>query len=118
MEIRIANQAGSKFSQIQQSPAKAEQRKSKKKAWISFDFLVRIEPFQWVMLTPWGKKILSVSFPPPPSEPAAPDPFRWSRSPRFKVAPPCSLFGKSKQHSIVSENRKEESRAKRRPRDH
>jgi hypothetical protein len=63
MEIRIAIQAESKFSQIRQSPAKAEQRKSKKKALISFDFLVRIEPFQRVMLTPWAKKFFCLSFP-------------------------------------------------------
>jgi hypothetical protein len=56
MEMRIAIQAESKLSQIRQSPAKPGQRKSKKRAWISFDFLVRIEPFQRVMLTPWAKK--------------------------------------------------------------
>jgi hypothetical protein len=54
--MRIAIQAESKLSQIRQSPAKPGQRKSKKRAWISFDFLVRIEPFQRVMLTPWAKK--------------------------------------------------------------
>jgi hypothetical protein len=60
MEMRIAIQAESKLSQIRQSPAKAEQRKSKKKALISFDFLVRIEPFQRVMLTPWAKEFFYV----------------------------------------------------------
>jgi len=61
MEMRIAIQAESKLSQIRQSPAKAEQRKSKKKALISFDFLVRIEPFQRVMLTPWAKNSFASS---------------------------------------------------------
>jgi hypothetical protein len=44
--------------QIEPNPAKPSQgraRKSKKKALISFDFLVLIEPFQRVMLTP-GRK--------------------------------------------------------------
>jgi hypothetical protein len=58
MEMRIAIQAESKLSQIRQSPAKPGQRKSKKRAWISFDFLGGIEPFQSVMLTPPGKKSL------------------------------------------------------------
>jgi hypothetical protein len=39
-------QAGSKFSQIQQNPAKAEQSLSKEKAWILLDSLGGIEPFQ------------------------------------------------------------------------
>jgi len=43
-----------KYSQIQQNPAKPEQRKSKEKAWISLDCLVRIEHFQRVALTPWA----------------------------------------------------------------
>jgi hypothetical protein len=51
-------QANSKFSQIEQSPANAEQNPSKKKAWISLDFLVGNEPFQWVALTPGAKKSL------------------------------------------------------------
>jgi hypothetical protein len=55
-------QAKSKFSQIQQSPAKPSQRKSKKKAWISLDFLGGIEPFQWFMLTPRAKKSFPASF--------------------------------------------------------
>jgi hypothetical protein len=41
-------QAKPEFSQIQQSPVSAEQNPSKKKAWIPFDSLGRIEPFQWV----------------------------------------------------------------------
>jgi hypothetical protein len=41
-----------------QSAAKPGQRKSKKKAWISLDFLGGIEPFQSVMLTPPAKKSL------------------------------------------------------------
>jgi hypothetical protein len=39
-------QANSKFSQIGQSPANAGQNPSKKKAWISLDFLGGNEPFQ------------------------------------------------------------------------
>jgi hypothetical protein len=50
-------QAGSKFIQIQQSPAKPKQNKSKKKALISLDSLGGFEPFQWLAATPWGKKI-------------------------------------------------------------
>jgi hypothetical protein len=76
MNVGIAIQAGSKFSQIQKSPAKAEQRKSKKKALISFDFLVRIEPFQRVMLTPLQKNSFASRFPHthtwPPLLPASP----------------------------------------------
>jgi hypothetical protein len=49
-------QTKSKFSQIQPNPAKPSQRISKKNTWISLDSLVRNEPFQSVMLTPWGKK--------------------------------------------------------------
>jgi hypothetical protein len=49
-------QANSKFSQIEQSPANAEQNPAKKKAWISLDFLVGNEPFQGVALTPGAKK--------------------------------------------------------------
>src|SRR5208282_4382088 len=50
----LAFQANSKSSKIQQSPAKPEQRKSKEKAWIVLDFLVRNEPFQRVAPTPQG----------------------------------------------------------------
>jgi hypothetical protein len=42
----ISVQADSKFSQIQQRAAKTGPSLSKKKAWIPFDRLVRIEPFQ------------------------------------------------------------------------
>jgi hypothetical protein len=59
-----AFQARSKFSQIQPSQARASQRESKKKAWISLDSLVRIEPFQWVIATPHGKNSLLAPFPP------------------------------------------------------
>jgi predicted component of type VI protein secretion system len=59
----IALQANSKSSQIQQNPAKPGQRKSKKKAWICLDFLVRIEPFQSVALTPGPKKSFPAPFP-------------------------------------------------------
>jgi hypothetical protein len=47
---------------IQPSPA-APSPKSKKKAWICLDSLVRIEPFQRVALTPQGKKSWSRSIP-------------------------------------------------------
>jgi hypothetical protein len=47
-------QANSKSSKIQQSPAEPEQRKSKEKAWILLDFLVRNELFQGVAPTPQG----------------------------------------------------------------
>jgi hypothetical protein len=57
-----APKAKTKSSQIQQNPAKPAQRKSKKKAWISLDFLVRIEPFQSVAATPCGKKFFSRPF--------------------------------------------------------
>jgi hypothetical protein len=57
-------QANSKFSQIEQSPANAEQNPSKKKAWISLDFLVGNEPFQWVALTPGAKKSFLSPSPP------------------------------------------------------
>jgi hypothetical protein len=53
-------QANSKFSQIEQSPANAEQNPAKKKAWISLDFLVGNEPFQWVALTPGAKNPFSL----------------------------------------------------------
>jgi hypothetical protein len=48
-------QANPKFNQIRPSRAKASQRKLREKAWISFDSLGRIEPFQCVALTPQGK---------------------------------------------------------------
>jgi hypothetical protein len=54
-------QAESKFIQIQQSLAKAQPRQSKEKVWISLDSLVRNEPFQWVIVTPWAKKSFSPS---------------------------------------------------------
>jgi hypothetical protein len=52
-----------KYSQIQQKPAKPGQRKLNKKAWIPFDFLVRIEAFQSVALTPGAKKSFPAPFP-------------------------------------------------------
>jgi hypothetical protein len=101
MEIRIAIQAESKFSQIRQSPAKAEQRKSKKKALISFDFLVRIEPFQRVMLTPWAKKIFCLSFPTHTHTRGRPLFLR----PRRRA--PWPLMGKHEHHNMYMEKRKE-----------
>jgi hypothetical protein len=59
----MAFQADPKSSQIQQSPDKRKQNKSKKKAWNSLDSLVRIEPFQGVALTPQGKKSCLAPFP-------------------------------------------------------
>jgi hypothetical protein len=53
-----SHQANSKFSQVQQNPAKPGQRQSKKKALIPFDFLGRIEAFQSVAVTPWAKNLL------------------------------------------------------------
>jgi hypothetical protein len=47
-----AFQIDSKFSQIQPSSAKFQQNGSKKIVLISLDFLVGIEPFQWVVLIP------------------------------------------------------------------
>jgi hypothetical protein len=48
-------------AQIEPSLAALEQNLSKKKAWISFDSLRRIEPFQGFAATA-GKKILSLTF--------------------------------------------------------
>jgi hypothetical protein len=45
-------QAKSKFCQARPNSAGAKQKPSKKNPWISFDFLVRIERFQCVALTP------------------------------------------------------------------
>ncbi|MGB3582068.1 MAG: hypothetical protein WBA40_13300 [Roseiarcus sp.] len=56
-------QANSKFIKAEQSQPKPRPNFSKKKAWISLDFLVGNEPFQRIMLTPWGKKVFSRSFP-------------------------------------------------------
>jgi hypothetical protein len=49
-------QARSKSNQIQPNRAKAGQRISKKTAWFSLDFLVRIEPFQGLARTPSPEK--------------------------------------------------------------
>jgi hypothetical protein len=54
----------SKFSQIQQSQHKIQPNFSKERAWISLDSLVRNEPFQWVIATPWAKKVLPRYSPP------------------------------------------------------
>src|SRR5271154_7206289 len=51
---RCQFQAFSKLRQIFPSPAKSELDRSKEKAWISLDSLVRFEPFQWVAPTPPG----------------------------------------------------------------
>jgi hypothetical protein len=56
-------QAKPKFFKIEPSPAKPEQSQSKKKAWISLDSLVRIEPFQWVAATPGRENSFLLSFP-------------------------------------------------------
>jgi hypothetical protein len=49
-----------KSSQARTNPGKANQRK---KAWISLDSLGGIEPFQWVIVTPEGKKSFLAPFP-------------------------------------------------------
>src|SRR5271155_6263270 len=64
-------QISPKLFKIQQSPPTPGQRKSKKKAWISLDSLVRIEPFQRVIVTPWRKKSNLSSI---PSQLASPSP--------------------------------------------
>jgi hypothetical protein len=51
-------QAKSKFFQIRPSQPKLQPNFSKKKAWIPLDFLVRNEPFQAVIVTPWLKNFL------------------------------------------------------------
>jgi hypothetical protein len=51
-----------KFSQIQPSLTKPKQRKSKKKAWISLDFLRRFGLFQWVTATPQGKRLFPAPY--------------------------------------------------------
>ena len=43
-----------KLPKSTQARTKWGKRQSKKKALICLDFLVRFEPFQWCMLTPWG----------------------------------------------------------------
>jgi hypothetical protein len=57
-------QINPKFRKIQQSPAKSGPRQSKKKAWISLDSLGGNEPFQRVVVTPWGKKSFLAPSPP------------------------------------------------------
>src|SRR5271155_5220571 len=57
-----------KLFKIQPSPATPSQRISKKKAWFSLDSLVRIEPFQRVIVTPRAKNLTS-----------APSPCDWPR---------------------------------------
>jgi hypothetical protein len=49
-------QAAAKFFKIEPSQHKLQPNFSKQKAWISFDFLVRNEPFQRVIATPPGEK--------------------------------------------------------------
>jgi hypothetical protein len=56
-------QARAKWFKIQRSRPRLQPNSSKKKALISFDSLVRIEPFQGVVLTPQGKKSLSAPYP-------------------------------------------------------
>jgi hypothetical protein len=56
-------QANSKFIKAEQSQPKPRPNFSKKKAWISLDFLVGNEPFQRVALTPRAEKVFSRSFP-------------------------------------------------------
>jgi hypothetical protein len=63
MRVMVIFQAQPKFSQIQQNPAKPEPNLSKETPLISLDSLGGIEPFQWVVATPRGKKLFSRSFP-------------------------------------------------------
>jgi hypothetical protein len=48
-------QANSKFFKAEPSRTKLPPNFSNEKAWILLEFLVRNEPFQWVMATPWAK---------------------------------------------------------------
>jgi|ERR1700734_1660116 hypothetical protein len=106
MEMRIAIQAESKLSQIRQSPAKPGQRKSKKKAWISLDFLGGIEPFQSVMLTPRQKIFATLA------------PFARLTVPAFMSAshwrPPAAISERL-DRTTSSVNRKDKSRRRLRP---
>jgi hypothetical protein len=63
MYYHLPFQAGSKFLKIQPILAKPRPNSSKESAWISLDFLFRIEPFQSVALTPGDKNSFSASFP-------------------------------------------------------
>ena len=51
------SQADSKSSKIQPSQPDIQPNFSKENPLISLDSLVRIEPFQWVILTPWPKNL-------------------------------------------------------------
>jgi hypothetical protein len=51
-KVRI--QGKSKFSQIQQNLTKSSKARPRKGPGINFDFLVRIEPYQGLALTPQG----------------------------------------------------------------
>src|ERR1700728_1587055 len=107
MEMRIAIQAESKLSQIRQSPAKPRQRKSKKKAWISLDFLGGIEPFQSVMLTPQAKNLCHpCPFCPSETVPAFMSASHWR--------PPAAISERL-DRTTSSVNRKDKSRRRLRP---
>jgi hypothetical protein len=62
LDSQPASQANSKFSPIPQSPAKIEQRQSKKNAWIFLVSLRRIELFQWLTRLLGQKKFFLRSF--------------------------------------------------------
>ena len=58
--LRLCAKAKSKFSQIEQSQAKTEQKKSKEKAWISSDSLCPDRAFSKACAHPPGQKFLSL----------------------------------------------------------
>jgi hypothetical protein len=55
-------QTEAKFIKAQPSLAKPGPNFAKEKAWISFDFLVRNEPFQPLIVTPWAQKVFCPGF--------------------------------------------------------
>jgi hypothetical protein len=55
-------QAESKSIKAPPSQPKVGPNFSKEKAWISLEFLVRNEPFQWVVATPRAKKVFCFGF--------------------------------------------------------
>jgi hypothetical protein len=55
-------QAEAKYIKAQPSRAKPEPNFSKERALISLEFLVRNEPFQPLIVTPWAKKFFVPAF--------------------------------------------------------
>ena len=101
------SQAGSKFSQIQQNPAKPEQRKSKENAWISLDSLVRIEPFQKTCADPQAFFLL-LRLP----RGRAQIPAQQKPNPSPSSPPPIGQIADSGQCSRSSDNQKGKCRKK------